>query len=162
MTLTQEEAHRLFEYRDGVLFWKERHRNSRKPKDDMEAGTHTGHGYKKITVAQKKYYVHQIIFLMQHGYIPKIVDHIDGNTSNNKFENLRESSKSLNACNSKLRSDSTSGHKGVAWSNACGKWMARVQIKNRAKHLGVFEDFELACLVADEARILFHGDHARI
>lgn len=38
-TLTQEEAHRLFEYRDGVLYWKERPKNSRKLKGDMEAGT---------------------------------------------------------------------------------------------------------------------------
>ena len=99
---------------------------------------------------------------MQHGYIPEILDHIDGDTANNRIENLRESSKSLNACNSKLRNDNSSGHKGVAWSKACRKWMAQVHFKSRAIHLGVFEDFELACLVADEARILYHGNHARV
>lgn len=162
MTLTQDKAHQLFEYRDELLFWKERPKNSRKLKGDMEAGTVSGHGYKKIVVNQKKYYVHQVIFLMQHGYIPKLIDHIDGNTNNNKIENLRASNKSLNACNSKSRLNNTSGHKGVVWSKACQKWMARIQFQNKTKHLGVFEDFEFACLVADEARTLYHGEHAKI
>lgn len=161
-TLTQEEAHRLFEYRDGVLYWKERPKQSRKVKGNMEAGTVTTGGYKKVTIKQRKYYVHQLVFLMQHGYIPEIVDHIDGNTSNNLVENLRASNKSQNACNSKIRTDNKSGHRGVVWSKACDKWTARVQINKKGIHLGVFESFELACLVADEARILYHGSHARI
>ena len=160
--LTQEEAHRLFEYKDGLLFWKERPKYSRKPKGDMQAGTASGHGYKKITFNQKQFYVHQLIFLMQHGYIPDLIDHIDGDTNNNKVENLRVSNHSFNACNSKTRSDNTSGHKGVVWSKACQKWMARVQFQNKSKHLGVFEDFEFACLVADEARSFYHGEHAKI
>lgn len=159
--LTQEEAHRLFEYRDGVLFWKERPKCSRKSKHNMTAGTTTTGGYLQVVVNQKKYYVHQVIFLMQHGYIPKVIDHIDGITSNNKISNLRESSKSLNACNSKLRKDNTSNHKGVAWHKGGKRWMAQITFNKRLIYLGLFEDFELACLVADEARDLYHGQHAR-
>jgi hypothetical protein len=162
MTLTQEEAHRLFEYRDGALYWKERPNASRKPKGDMEAGTASGHGYKKIRRNNKTYYTHQLIFLMQHGYIPKVVDHIDGNTENNQIENLRASSKSLNACNSKLPSHNTSGTKGVVWLKRECKWIARVQINKKVIHLGTFDDIELASLVADEARLLYHGEHAKI
>jgi hypothetical protein len=162
MILTQEEAHRLFEYRDGVLYWKERPINSRKPKGDMEAGAKSGHGYKKITVNQKAYYAHQLIFLMQHGYIPKLVDHIDGNTDNNTVTNLRASNKSLNGCNAKMTVRNTSGHRGVFWHKKTNKWVARIQFQKRPIYIGVFDDFELACLVADEARILYHGEHARI
>lgn len=160
-TLTQEEAHRLFEYRDGVLFWRERPKFSRKAKGDMEAGAPSGHGYKKVTVNQKQFYVHQLVFLMHNGYIPEVVDHIDGKTDNNQIYNLRASNKSLNACNSKLNSKNTSGHKGVIWSKLSQKWMSRIQVNQRSKHLGVFEDFELACFVADEARRLYHGAHAK-
>jgi hypothetical protein len=161
-TLTQAEAHRLFEYRDGVLYWKVRPQNSRKSKDDNTAGTVTTGGYVKVTIAQKKYYAHQIVFLMQHGYIPGVIDHIDGNTSNNRIDNLRESSKSFNACNSIKRSDNTSGHRGVVWHKKANKWMCQVNLKGKQIYLGLHEDFDLACLVADEARSLYHGEHARL
>jgi hypothetical protein len=160
--LTQEEAHSLFEYKDGLLFWKERPKFSRKQKGDMEAGTDSGHGYKKVKIKNKTYYTHQLIFLMQHGYIPKVVDHIDGNTYNNMIENLRESNKSLNACNAKIPAHNTSGHKGVMWLKREKKWCARVQINKKVIHLGTFADKELACLVADEGRILYHGAHAKV
>ncbi len=162
MTLTQDEAHRLFEYKDGVVLWKERPKFSRKPKGDMEAGTASGHGYKKIVVSQKKYYVHQVIFLMQHGYIPKLIDHIDGNTNNNAIQNLREANKTQNSHNAKMRLDNTSGHKSVIWHKKANKWMVQLQLQKKSKYFGVFDDFEFACLVADEARSFYHGKYAKI
>ena len=159
--LTQEEAHRLFEYRDGMLFWKEKPKCSRKTDGSLEAGTVTTGGYKKFTLQQKKYYVHQIVFLMQHGYTPPVVDHIDGNTTNNRIENLRASDKAKNACNSKTRKDNTSGCRGVAWHKKSNKWMVQVVQNKKPKYLGLYEDFEFACLVADEARDLYHGEHAK-
>jgi hypothetical protein len=162
MTLTQEEAHRLFEYKDGLLFWKIRPKNSRKPKGDMEAGTTSGHGYKKITVNQKRFYVHQVIFLMQHGYIPKLIDHIDGNTNNNAIQNLREANKTQNSHNAKMRLDNTSGHKSVVWHKKANKWMVQLQLQKKSKYFGIFDDFEFACLVADEARRIYHGNYAKI
>ena len=162
MTLTQEEAHRLFEYKNGLLFWKIRPKNSRKPKGDMEAGTTSGHGYKKITVNQKRFYVHQVIFLMQHGYIPKLIDHIDGNTNNNAIQNLREANKTQNSHNAKMRLDNTSGHKSVVWHKKANKWMVQLQLQKKSKYFGIFDDFEFACLVADEARRIYHGNYAKI
>ena len=160
-TLTQEQAHRLFEYRDGVLYWKERPKNSRKPKGDMEAGTQSGHGYKKVRINKKAFYVHQLVFLMQHGYIPDLIDHIDGDPSNNKIDNLRQANKTENSYNSKMRVDNTSGHKSVVWHKGANKWMVQLQLEKKSKYFGVFDDFDFACLVADEARRLYHGDHAR-
>jgi hypothetical protein len=160
--ITQEQAHSLFEYKDGVLYWKIRPKNSRSAKKNMEAGSKSGHGYKKVTTNGKAFYTHQIIFLMQHGYIPKLIDHIDGNPNNNKIDNLRESNKSLNACNAKTPVNNTSGHKGVTWCKKTNKWIARLQFEKKHIHLGSFNDLELASLVADEGRILYHGKHARI
>lgn len=160
-SLTQAEALQLFEYKDGTLFWKEKPRCSRKPNGSFQAGTFT-HGYVRITVNKKKYYSHQLVFLMFNGYIPKLIDHIDGDGTNNKIENLRESDKSKNAMNSKLRKNSTSGHRGVMKSKKPNSWSARVQVNKKIIYLGTFDDFELACLVADEARVLYYGEHARI
>ena len=41
------------------------------------------------------------------------IDHIDGNSKNNKIENLREATLSQNCQNQKIRNTNTSGTKGV-------------------------------------------------
>lgn len=160
--LTQEQALNLFRYENGVLFWIKKYHASRKKDKSDEAGTTTTGNYKKVCIAGKKYYAHRIIFLMHHGYFPEVVDHIDGDPSNNKIENLRASDKSKNAMNAKLWRTSTSGHRGVIKSRKPNRWCSRVQVNKKNIYLGTFDDFELACLVADEARILYYGEHARI
>lgn len=159
--LTQKQAHELFDYKDGMLFWKVRPKNSRKAKGNMEAGTITTYGYKKIVFNQKKYFVHQLVYLMQHGYIPKLIDHIDGNSSNNRIENLREANKSQNACNSNLRNDNSSGCKGITWHKKANKWMVQLTVNNKPKYFGCYDDIELADLVAQEARNKYYGKFAR-
>lgn len=159
-SLSQEQAKELFDYRDGVLYWKIRPKNSRKHKNDFEAGTYS-EGYKKIRFMQKTYYVHQLVYLIHFGFIPKLIDHIDGNKSNNRIDNLREVSKSHNACNSKMRSDNTSGHRSVIWHKKAKKWMVQIQKNMKSIYIGLYADLELACLVANEARSLYHGKYAR-
>jgi hypothetical protein len=159
---TQEEVLRLFEYRDGVLYWKERPRCSRKPPGDMSAGFESTQGYKKVKFNKETYYVHQIVFLMHHGYIPEVVDHIDRNTSNNRIENLRPANKSLNAFNSKPKTTNSSGYKNVTWNKQIKKWQVQLTINKRCKHFGWFDDLDFAGLLADEARRLYHGEYASI
>jgi hypothetical protein len=159
--LTQEKAHSLFKYTDGMLYWKIRPKYSRKPKGDMEAGTKSGHGYKKITFNKKRYYVHQLMYLMHYGFIPKLIDHIDGNKSNNNIENLREATKSQNACNSNMNINNSSGYKGVAWHKTAKKWVVQLIVNDKQKYFGCYDDIELADLVAQEGRNKYYGEFAR-
>ena len=89
------------------------------------------------------------------------IDHIDGNKSNNKIENLRAVKRSQNQWNAKIRKDSTSGVKGVLWHKRDCKWAASIRFHNKSKSLGCYDDLELAELVVQEARILYHGEYAR-
>jgi len=155
-TLTQEEAHRLFEYRDGVLYWRERPVQSRKAKGNMEAGTQS-HGYKKVTVDQRRYYVHQIVFLMHHGFIPKIVDHVDQDKNNNRIENLREANKAINSLNRPIQPNNKSGYKGVFWNKQKQKWQAGLYISGKRIHCGFFDELGLAAEFVDLARQMAHG-----
>jgi hypothetical protein len=161
--ITKDRANEVFDYVNGELYWKHKtiSRNRVSKKGGLKAG-YTTHGYLRLQVDKVKYYNHQIIFLMHNGYIPDCIDHIDGNTLNNSIENLRVANKSSNACNSKMREDNTSGHRNVVWHKKSNKWAARVQINSKSKHLGVFDDFEFACFVADEARLKYHGDFVRL
>ena len=160
-TLTQAEAKELFDYRDGALYWKIRPKHSRKSKDDMEAGSITTGGYKKFTYRQQIYYVHQVVYLIHHGYFPKLIDHIDRNTSNNKIENLRESNKMTNAYNTPLYRKSKSGCKNVIWHEQRQKWSVRLIANKKSIHIGLYKDLELADLVATMAREKYHGAFAK-
>ena len=46
-------------------------------------------GYIRIVIDQKKHYAHRLAFLYVHGYIPNVIDHLNGNTFDNRIENLR-------------------------------------------------------------------------
>jgi hypothetical protein len=116
-----------------------------------------------VSIGYKNTYLsaHRIVFLLNHGYLPEIVDHIDGNPSNNKIENLRAADKSTNAMNRPARSDSKTGIKNVCWSKAHKKWVVNININKRKTQIGYFKDIELAELVAIEARDKFHGEFAK-
>ena len=94
-------------------------------------------------------------------YMPKEVDHIDGNSLNNKIENLREANRSENVCNIGIKKTNTSGYKGVHWDKARNKWMVTVQKNKKIVFNKRFEDLELAVLVAEEARNKYHKEFAR-
>lgn len=112
-------------------------------------------GYLRVRYEGKMRQAHHVAWHLTHGYYPEYLDHIDGDKLNNRLNNLRECSISQNSMNRSKPVNNTSGHKGVTSRN--GKWKVQV-CKNRHNFwFGDFEDFELACLVADEAREMLHG-----
>ena len=159
-TLTQDYLNAVLEYRDGFLFWKER--VALCLREGSKAGTkHDKTGYMRIQIKRKQYMVHRVIFLMHHGYMPVMVDHIDGNNTNNKIENLRGVSASQNSMNSKIRVTNTSGFKNVYWNTHAKRWGVVLKINGKIKNLGYYGDIELADLVAQEARDKYFKQYAR-
>lgn len=157
--LPKEYLHELFEYRDGILFWKVA--KAKRTKIGDKAGAHKEKGYFHVGIDGTNYLIHRLIFCMHYGFMPDFVDHIDGNPSNNKIENLREVTKSQNNCNSKVQKNNKSGTRGVTWIEPRKRWYVRCQVNNVSKSIGYFQDFELAELVAQEGRNLYHGEYAR-
>jgi hypothetical protein len=158
--ITQIEVIKYFEYKDGNLYWK----SMPYKRNDLigtKAGADIGANRSQITINKKHYKTHRLVFLMFHGYMPKEVDHIDGNSLNNKIENLREATRSEQCCNTKLRKDSTSGIKGVTWDKARNKWIVSINKHKKTMFRGRFDDLELAQLVAIEARDKYHGSFTR-
>jgi hypothetical protein len=94
--------------------------------------------------------------LYHNGYLPELVDHIDGNKLNNRIENLREASKQENAQNQKIRLTNSSGVKGVSWHRVNKKWKVALCKNYKPYYFGSYEDRELADLVAVEATDLLH------
>jgi hypothetical protein len=157
--VTQELLKQLFDYKDGALIRK---KNGKSAVIPMGAKR-----YERVTIDGKAYALHRMIYLWNHGTLPAIIDHIDGNRENNRVENLREATQEQNCLNSKHRSTSKSPYKNVYLQppakNADWKrnWVVSLTVKKVRKYVGSFEDLELADLVATEARHLYHGQFAR-
>jgi hypothetical protein len=90
-----------------------------------------------------------------------IIDHIDGDGLNNRRANLRLATNTTNAQNTRRRIDNTSGFKGVSWHPGERKWLAKIKVFGRAKHLGYFNDPEVAHYAYIAAASTFFGDFAR-
>ena len=157
--ITKDYLHQLFEYKDGNLYWKLNSANNVKVGDN--AGSFCSRGYKFIGINRKVYRMHRLIFLMFHGYLPKIIDHKDGNPLNNRIENLREATPSQNGYNKKISKANSSGKKGVCWKKDKSKYKVEITINSKPTFFGYYKDYELACLVADEARSKYHKEFAR-
>ena len=147
-----------FEYRDGHLYWKKK-KYVRKPKSPV--GRLNKGGYRNVTLNYKCYYAHRITFLMHHGYLPKFVDHIDGNKDNNKIENLRAATQSENLHNSKRNKRSTTGHKGVKWSKQKQKFIGIVRSNYKEYYAGAYNTIEEAAKATIELRNKLHGAFAK-
>lgn len=148
----------IFEIRDGELFTKVKWGRNRFP-IGHKVGT-LAKGYVLLKFEQKRYSAHRIIFYMTHGYCPEYIDHIDGNRSNNRIENLRPATQVQNLSNRTMSSNNTSGVKNVSWNKARKLWEAEIGYNHKRKKLGYFESLDLAEEFVDLARQLVHGDFA--
>ena len=108
---------KIYEYRDGELYWKT------PAKIGNKAGCYS-RGYLRCRYKGKIYQGHRIIYEMHHGKIRGgyFIDHIDGNTLNNKIENIRLVTPLDNNRNMALRRASSSGFTGVCWEKAEKKY----------------------------------------
>lgn len=84
--------------------------------------------------------IHEIVAERTLGKRPPnySVDHINRNGLDNRRANLRYSDQRSQALNSPLRSDNTSGHKGVSWGEKRKAWRAYVWVRGKQKLLGWF------------------------
>lgn len=116
-------------------------------------------GHKNVDKKRISVLLHRLIASSPNGLE---VDHINANWLDNRRDNLRPCSRSQNAMNSIIRSDNTSGHKGVGWHNRAQKYRARIMVNYKEIHLGLFSSYEDACLAYEKASRMYHGDFGRI
>lgn len=79
----------------------------------------------------------------------ELIDHVNHNPLDNRYENLRIVS---NRQNQQNRKDCTSSKfSGVYWEKQCGKWKAQIQLNGKRKHLGLFSDEREAAKAYEKA-----------
>lgn len=158
--LTQEELHRLFDYKDGHLYWKI------KPSKCTSIGDKVGcldtHNlYIKSSYKDKNYLVHRLVFAWHYGYFPKMIDHINGIRFDNRIENLRAADDKSNQWNQKLHSRNTSNYKNVIFRKDKQRWACRFKVNGKHIMRGYFKTPEEANELAIKMRQEFHGQFAK-
>lgn len=116
--------------------------------------------YFRATSNNQKKTLHRIILGLKDGD-RKIVDHINGNTLDNRKSNLRICSQSENCCNRKKAKTNTSGYKGVNFKKQTGKFVARIGRNGKRLFLGYFDTAEEAHIAYCEASKSYHGEYGR-
>jgi len=153
----------------GELRWKFRDHASNQVNARLVgklAGTIATSGKRKciqIIIDGKSYLGHRLAWLIMTGEWPKEdIDHKDLDRINNKWENIREASRSQNCCNKEKIDNCTSDFKGVAWHKNRKKWQAYICLNKVQKYLGIFDSQEAAYAAYCKASNEFHGVFSRV
>jgi|KBSMisStandDraft_5_1062788.scaffolds.fasta_scaffold117876_2 hypothetical protein len=154
----------------GVLRWRTRLREHFPSEREWKrwnsryAGTVAGmistRGYRRLRIDRHRYKAHRLIWKLMTGKEPPdTIDHIDGNTENNIWHNLRAATQRQQTHNARLRKDNLSGYRGV---RRRGKgWLAFIKIDGATHDLGCFPSMEQAVAVRQAAARRLYGEFYR-
>ena len=160
---SQERLQELFEYSvtTGTLYRKKGVRGSAAGRSVGCVNSTTG--YVVTCIDQRHYQMHRVIWKMVTGVDPVgfDIDHSDGDRTNNAWHNLRLSTRRQNNGNQRLRSNNTSGLKGVSRDSFTGRWVARINTGTAYRNLGRYDTPEEAHAAYLAAAEQVHGEFAR-
>ena len=115
---------------------------------EVPIGTRNKNGYIVFRVNGKLLYAHRVAFFLVNNVLPKMVDHINRNRSDNRICNLRVADPILNSQNKYA--------KGIAKPKQTKKWSAGITVNYKRKHLGYFDTPEEAHQAYLEAKKIYH------
>ena len=156
--MTELTAGRLRELLDycpdtGVFTWKIRISNV---KVGDVAGCLEKDGYLRIQIDSRLHFTHRLAWFYVTGeWPPDQIDHINGIRDDNRIANLRAATRSENGQNRrKPQANNTTGYLGVTRHR--GKFLAKIRLDGKRKHLGLFTTPEEAHVAYLEAKRRLH------
>lgn len=173
--MQQSRLKALLEYNaeTGVLLWKIRplsdfedagqHKRWQKLHAGKEAGCISRTGYRVLRIDGQTRKAHRIIWMMEFGVLPDVIDHINGDPSDNRLSNLRETDTTGNGRNRKQDVRNSSGVTGVIFDRSEQKWRAYVSANGKQVRLGRFLSFDDAVRARKKAEheLGYHPNHGR-
>lgn len=127
------------------------------------AGWTNERGYVEVSINGKVHLGHRLAWLYMTGEWPVAeVDHVNGEPSDNRWANLRAASRRQNAMNTKIRSHSKTGVKGVHYYPQWDRYQAKITVAGHCKSLGYYATADEAGSVYQEAAKRLFGEFARV
>ena len=151
----------------GVCTWRKRPRhhfetdskyrsiNSRCAGQKMGTPNKAG-GYLVVRINKRLYRLHRLIYLWMTGDLPYFVDHMNRNTQDNRWNNLRAATHSQNQANNGRRR--TLPYRGITLRRS--KYVAQCSYKGRPQYLGSFNNMEDAARAYDQRAKQLFGEFA--
>lgn len=104
--------------------------------------------WRRIVFDGQEYISGQLAWAFMTGEMPTfIIDHIDGDPLNDRWDNLRKGDNFVDQRNLKKSSRNTSGVTGVKWNVKSSKYHAFIGTGGKQKYLGSTPDrFEAICM----------------
>ena len=140
---THQQVRGFLDYsqKTGLFTWRERSGSFKRSLVGKIAGTAHLSGYWTISILGTKWLAHQLAWLHHYGTWPtSYVDHVNLDKRDNRIANLRLASFAENSANSSVRSDNTSGHRGVFYDKQRQRWVVLITKDGIRKQLGSFKD----------------------
>lgn len=145
----------LFASASSAARWNTRYAGKR-------VGCLNGEDYLVMSLFDRRYLVHRVIWLLSTGDWPVgQIDHDNHDRSDNRATNLHCVTHGQNGRNQRLRINNTSGHNGVRRRADSPKWIAEASTDGRSQCLGRFSRLEdaIAAHQAFDRQNDFHPNH---
>lgn len=151
--VTREQLCEALDYdpESGVFRWK-----TGRQRPGAITGTLGRRGYIVVDFRRLKFYAHRLAWLFVYGRWPDgLIDHINGDKTDNRIGNLREASAEVNMQNiRRAYRNSKSGLLGASFRN--GRWHAKIRVDGVDRLLGKFATAEEAHAAYVTAKRLAH------
>lgn len=123
----------------------------------------TRRGYYRGGLLGRNVMAHRVVWKWHFDTEPDEIDHINGDPSDNRIENLRAATRQDNVRNTCIRKCNKSGVQGVYWHNAKSRWVASIRHGGKQIEIGTFLDLEAAAGArkAAEKQFGYHSNHGR-
>lgn len=152
---TVERLNELFEYDNetGALRRKTIVRGARNGVGGVAGSVHKT-GYVHLTVDRYRTLAHRVIWAICNNAWPELeIDHVNGNPSDNRIENLRCVTHAVNMKNiTKPQRNNTTGYLGVTKPKDCKRYLAQISTGRKSRSIGYFDTPEQAHAAYKEAQ----------